>query len=59
MEMQDVKVGDRVAAMDTKEQGVVERIDYDDDVVYVRFPDVRGVRQVVDLDPGDLTPVEA
>lgn len=50
----DFHVGQVVAAADFPDDlGQVERIDYDEEMVYVRFPTKNG-HDTVDLDPGDV-----
>lgn len=57
MKLDDITEGQKVADREFPEiVGVVERIDYDEDMVYVKFPTRLG-SDTVDLDPADLVPV--
>jgi hypothetical protein len=56
MRIEDCKIGSKVVVLGG-EEGVIERVDYADYMVWVRLPPVNGVPQLVDLDPGDLRAV--
>lgn len=58
MTIDDVYVDQRVRLPDDPDPGVVERIDRDEYIVWVRYPLPNGQTDLIDIDPGDLEPWE-
>ena len=57
MQIEDVKVGQRVCPHDDpSDVGNVDRIDYDDNAVWVHFPVPGGFIDELEFDPADLGP---
>lgn len=54
---EDFRVGQMVG-LPEGESGQIERLDHDDNLAYVRVPLPGGESDLVDIDPGDLTPLE-
>lgn len=54
MKLEDIEIGQQLASREfPTEIGTVERIDWDDQIVYLRVPTSRGT-DLMDLDPADL-----
>jgi hypothetical protein len=55
--IKDFRAGQMVRTLDTREHGQVDRLDEDENTVYVAFP-TRDGQDILDMDPGELEPME-
>ena len=50
-----LQIGQTVQIRETGELGTVERIDYDDNLIWVKVDLGEGRTDTIDIDPGDLS----